>query len=468
MKTTKYELAQFQFYSSEVITEHLSKMAQKGWQLDKITQFGWKYKKMQPQDLKYSVTYFQEASEFDPSPTQGQEVFFEYCKEAGWDFVTQWAQMQIFSSSMENPTPIETDEREKLTAIHRSMKKTSFPSNFMMIGISILQLYMVISRLIDSPVDFYSNWLSLFNTVAWVLLLICFILPPLNYYIWYKGSKKSVELGGSCLEMRRLGEGVSKFVTALALISLLLVYIGSSLSNQNYFIFFLTSLPVLVTCFTAIWLKNKMKEKGVSKALNFALTLTACIVLSFASMGLMTLMIFKGVSTGGFHRPPSSTHTITYPDGSRQEVDIYTDDIPLKIEDMQEVDYENYSYKSEEQSSNLVSKTTVTQRPLPFDDPSLPSLEYKIIDVKLSALFDSCLKECLKSDKWEKKMPEFDRRAYRKMQNASYLSDEAYQRYRGDDPLAEYVICFGNRIVCIHFEEIPSEAQLTIASQKLR
>ena len=129
MKTIKRRFEQFLFYDYTGIEAHLEKMAMKGWQIHKITPFYWEYYRIEPQMLTFTVTYFSDASEFNPYPTENQQTFHEYCKAAGWQLVAEHAQMQIFCSEQANPTPIETEESVKLKAIHRAMKKNFMPSN---------------------------------------------------------------------------------------------------------------------------------------------------------------------------------------------------------------------------------------------------------------------------------------------------------------------------------------------------
>ena len=101
MMRKKRRLEQFIFYDYNGIADHLEKMAAKGWRLSKISGNVWTYEAIEPTEsteLKYTVTYFSEASEFNPYPTENQQVFLDYCEEAGWKLAAEWAQMQILYS----------------------------------------------------------------------------------------------------------------------------------------------------------------------------------------------------------------------------------------------------------------------------------------------------------------------------------------------------------------------------------
>ena len=91
----KYRLENFVFYDYAGIQEHLQRMASRGWMLESITPFFWRYRRSTPQKVSFAVTYFPEASDFDPGPTENQQLFLDLCAQEGWRLAAQWAQMQI-------------------------------------------------------------------------------------------------------------------------------------------------------------------------------------------------------------------------------------------------------------------------------------------------------------------------------------------------------------------------------------
>ena len=69
---------------SEAIIAYLEKMARRGWLLEKIHPC-LTFRRIEPENLTYDVTYFSDASVFDPAPTEGQETYIDYCRAAGWE-----------------------------------------------------------------------------------------------------------------------------------------------------------------------------------------------------------------------------------------------------------------------------------------------------------------------------------------------------------------------------------------------
>lgn len=64
MRNTKREwLPLYSFYDRPGVARHLEEMASKGWMLESLGTYGWRYRRMEPKQLKFSVTYFPTASQ---------------------------------------------------------------------------------------------------------------------------------------------------------------------------------------------------------------------------------------------------------------------------------------------------------------------------------------------------------------------------------------------------------------------
>ena len=64
MKDTKRRIEAFSFFDHTGIARHLTKMAGRGWLLEKISNFGWTYHRIAPKKLTFSVCYYPKASDF--------------------------------------------------------------------------------------------------------------------------------------------------------------------------------------------------------------------------------------------------------------------------------------------------------------------------------------------------------------------------------------------------------------------
>ena len=123
MSNVKRCFANFSPFDQSTIETKLEEMAARGWMIQKLGNLFWTYERIEPQKLHFAVTYFPDASEFDPKPSEGQLTREEFCAQDGWQLAVRWGAMQIFYTSQENPVPIDTDVVTQVETICRTMKK---------------------------------------------------------------------------------------------------------------------------------------------------------------------------------------------------------------------------------------------------------------------------------------------------------------------------------------------------------
>mgnify|MGYP004516078325 CR=1 FL=1 len=90
MKNVKKRFKWFAFYDKTAIEEKMEAMAAKGWLLEQPANHRWRYHRIEPKKLHFSVTYFPDASAFDPGPTEGQCRMEEFCAKDGWVPAARW------------------------------------------------------------------------------------------------------------------------------------------------------------------------------------------------------------------------------------------------------------------------------------------------------------------------------------------------------------------------------------------
>lgn len=458
MKTIKRRIEQFSFYDYTGIERHLERMAQKGWRLSKITRFYWEYRAAEPRKLAYTVTYFSEASEFNPYPTENQQIFYEYCAEAGWELAAEWAQMQIFCSEQDGPSPIETDESVKLRVIHGAMKKNFLPSHALLLPLFLVQAVFQLHSIMKDPAYQLSNGISLFTAVASGVAILYSLISLIGYATWYRKAKKSIGMG----EVRVESGGSYKKISYFLL--LLLVLAGILLVSQHLSLMLLGGVNIAAIVALVLAVKHTLKRVGAAKRVNQTVTILSCAVLSLVLTGAMAWGVIRGVKAGWLGREPDEVHTVTRSNGSTWTWDIYRDPLPLRIEDLQAVDGDHYSYEWTQSESPLVKQYTAWQRSWPGRQ-DLPQLRYEIVETKLPVLFDLCLSDYL--DRYGRYMREEERWEFWETDDATWQADAVYQLYRQDDAMSEYILCWGDRIVYIEFEEMPTAGQIAVAAEKL-
>jgi len=122
MADTKRRFEYFAFYDVQGMAEHFEKMAAKGWMIDSVAGVFHRYRKIQPRKMKFAVVYMNKLSDF-ARPSDRHREFYAACASAGWQPVIKQDSMQIFTSTAEDPAPIETDPVVQVENIHISVGK---------------------------------------------------------------------------------------------------------------------------------------------------------------------------------------------------------------------------------------------------------------------------------------------------------------------------------------------------------
>ena len=110
MRTTKSVIPTYEFHDRSGIQKYLEEQGRKGWMLESLGKYIWKFRREEPKNRHFAVVYFPDADQFDPAPGEEEEIFQEFCAHGGWKLAASNAQIQIFWSERENPTPIEEIE----------------------------------------------------------------------------------------------------------------------------------------------------------------------------------------------------------------------------------------------------------------------------------------------------------------------------------------------------------------------
>lgn len=190
MKDRKRQLENLAFYDKAAIEDRAARMTEKGWLVERPGPYFWKYRRIEPKRLAVNVVYFPKASEFDPSPTEGQIQLEELCKRDGWILAARWGQMQIFYNEQEDPVPIETDPVIQVETVRAAMKKGMLPGQLLLAGLSVMQLMMLGWQLWESPVRFLSRPATAYMIPVWFLVLCAVLCELWGFLAWTRRRRK--------------------------------------------------------------------------------------------------------------------------------------------------------------------------------------------------------------------------------------------------------------------------------------
>ncbi len=461
MLKTKRRMEFFAFYDDQGIARHLERMAQKGWMIERINNYFWTYRRIEPQRLRFAVTYFPEASDFNPGPTENQQTFQEYCESAGWRFAVQWCQMQIFYSENSDAVPLETEEPIRLQNIHRCMRKNFLPGN---IVILILMGILLGLQLLSIPRDLLSLLAENTRLITITLLLLAILSEAgmlLGYYFWRSRSLRSVANGGSCVRGGRFQHwlGGPVWLLVLLMLALYLCSVGA------YW-------PVILICaamlsgITAITLAARaiMRKKGFAKESNIAATAVLILFLSIGFGGLQVLLAGWISDNYLFQKQPAYIYT-TQNGSSSWDWNVYDDPIPLKVQDLRATDYPHYSYEMTERSSPFVSVLEARQTGFP-DGLENERLLYTVVRLKQEVWFWPVLDSMLRAE--ERFRYDGEQDTFLLVEAPQWGAEEVYQRHIDGQPQPEYYICYApDSILQLDLSWEPTTEEIAVIREKL-
>ena len=462
MKDRKRVLSKYSFYDRTHIQQYLEDMASKGWMLEKITSFYWQFKAIEPQTLHFSINYFPPASEFDAEPSEQLLTIRDYCAHAGWEFVTASAQMQIYCNAQENPTPIETDALVEVETIHKAMKKNFLPSQIVLLILGILQMILHVNMFRINPIGYFTNASNFVATFCWLVVIAMCSLEVFGYLRWYKKARHAAEVDGAFIETPSHRHIILSMLGAVMMVFLL--WILTLQSRDMYFVVgVLTAGFVFIFWFTGVvmkWMKRKKVSAKVSRIATVAISFTC---------GFLLLV---GAIFGMIH----AINSDWFADDARQDTyeyqghtfNVYHDELPLYIEDLMETDYTQYSTYWEGHETFLLGEYEAFQRPR-MDALNEPSLRYDVYYIKWGALYDLCLNELIHQydDRYEDDVPMEWRDNFRAVDAKAWNANIVYQKYTGDTPNEQYILCYDDIIVYLTPGFELTDAQKLIVSEKL-
>ena len=433
------------------VAQRLEKMARKGWQLENAGNPFWTYRKAEPANLHYAMTYFPTASVFDSGPTGDQMTYADYCAAAGWEMVSNYGPLQIFVNDRPDPVPIETDEGEKLTAIHGAMKK------MLLLPYGALAAVWLVNLLMRLNLRSYYSMLSTLSSTQQLLLLLAIALLVLvaagmigDYLVWYLRSRRAVERGGACLSShtrpRLIFQG-----TILAIVMAALLGPWGYASAEQWLPFVLIVLGVVFLLLGGCYgLLHLLKSMDGSRRFNRGAYIVGTIVLSFFCMAVVVggIMLMPEAET------PASAEV--YTDANGHTWDIYHDSIPLTLEDLgyTVTEADHCSYQRGEQASPLMRWVQYSQY-VYGKDSALPELTYDTADIPWAWLRELC---------WGRLARYFD---FAETDPGPWGADRAIMD-EGATGYRRYLFLYGERIVFLFLEEAPTAEQMAVIAEALR
>ena len=455
----KRQMIWYQLDDTEAIARHLEKMAAKGWLLEEVDNWWYTYRRAEPVQVKYTATFFPDASIYDSRPTEGQETYIDYCRAAGWELAAVYGPIQYFRSTRPGPVPIETDEAVKLAAVRRTMRKTFVFSYALLLLVALISLPLLLRQFRWNPLDFLSSYAFLTQGLLMTVLALFSAGFLLDYFIWVLRSKRSVARGGSCCKPHtRFRFWFNMAMLALCAAAVLGYFLNLAGLRAALVIYLVIYGGVMLL---GRWVLRRLKRSGASRGeargLFILFVIVAGLVVGFATPSLFSRLANAGIIYKD--REPAEIYAYVSSNGSFHVTqNVYHDELPVTLEDLgYAVTEDDYcSYKAEISRSPLAVHSEYTQEAMNFDS-KLPRLYYQTYDSSWSWMLEKCWEELTRAE-------EDDPWPMQELTPAPWGAEEAYQR----GGLTSYYLLYPGRIVTFSLGNDASPQQLEAIVQALQ
>ena len=430
MKDVKYKLIDTLLYDYALIEEKLTKLSAEGWHLEKIGTLAWKFRLGEPKQLRYAVTYAPSASAFNSRPTEAEEDLSDLCAQAGWIRVANMAQLHVYRNDDPGAVPLETDERERLKTIRRSMKKQFFPSEILLIAIFLMQFFMHFYTMTRSPSRTLSSPMMVSTLVICLFVAVIHVVMALNGLVWLRRARQSVDNGESIPVnrfYRRFRWVIWVFLIGYLLCLLWMVGLG-------FFSWVLiTSAAVLFVTAGGIALCKKL---NAPKWVNMVVPAGLCVVVIAVLIPILIFSLDAGILD---EKPPQ------------------TENLPLTLSQLTgETDTDRLTID--------VSSSPLLSHGRYYDFGAANEIQYTIVDVKCPLFYDMILNE-QEQDFVRSRFYLGDADLTNELQEilgTSYLR----RTYGLENDLL--LLCWDDRIVYLYADWILTEEQLAVLADILK
>jgi len=460
MRETKRKFLFLQIYDHTGIKKRLEEMAEEGWKLEKIGEMGaYKFRRMTPKQLRYSVVYFPEASEFDPEPGVRQREFIELCEQSGWEYIDSTAQMLVFCTECVNPIPIETDAQMQVETVHKAMKKSFLPGQFVLLGLAILQLLMFGYRIATETVNVLLQNALLVSLICYLLIFVLCAHHITEYYLW---RRKATATAADDIFVETKGHNWLEKIVLIVVAAVFVFWLSSMLGDAHSLYIVGYSFAVMGIYIAVIFAaKALMKKLKASRETNRIVTFGSVVV----GTVLVIIVLGHGVMNTNIGEndvdiPDNVVGTYEHKGSTRY---VYDDPIPLTLEMLGiDDDYDDRSRVHDTLSSAMMTVYN-GQEIAPWGTEGLPELDYTLTIPKFGFLMELCVEDVLDDRRIRNLYGDS-----REIDSSAWQAERVYEYILDGQCSGRYTVIWHDRILEISLPELPTDAQIAVIVDCLR
>lgn len=456
MSRTKRVFVPLSPYEQQAMEALLEKQASQGWLLTRLGSWFWTFTETEARSLRFSVTYFSNATEYDSLPTEGQQDKEDLCAQSGWHLAARRHDMQVFYTADADVLPLETDPVVRVEQLHKTMVRLTIRPRLFTMALCLVWILKYWLDFRHDSIRFLSSGFEVISLPVWFLLLVACVVEPVAGLAWYPRARRAAEEQGVFLPPH-IPTRVSLFLAALAVLLLCLAAFGSALPPQWF-------LAWLLVCLVAILggtlLRKHLRGKEYSAGLNKAAT--SFLVLAVYVVGVVILL---AVSIGSHLGEADHAVAGSY-EANGRTYEIYNDPLPLTVEELTQTDAV-YSREATAYASPLLRQSLYEQSPVVPQYAGAPTVWYTVYDTDFAFVQDMVVHQLLsehQDEVYEDGTVLQD--SYFVIDPAPYGVQSAYQlQWSTSGPIPQYLLCWPGRVVELRFAYLaPTEEQLAKAA----
>jgi hypothetical protein len=281
----------------KTLETRFSKMAAKGWLIDKVTLFSYGYKKAEPQELQFIVDILPQITAFDYPENEDAQEYRRMCEVSGWKFAAASKQMQVFYAEKKSamPIPIHTDQKIEARNLLRACGKHELP----FVLLELVLLWFAWGRIFANGYDLFLSNISITQAMAVVVLTPAFLWYIGFLLIWYCRTAWRME---KALPIPKVGYWAAKirvvYLMFAAVFTIVIMLAGIAMDvfeGAPAVVLVLAALPFL--CFgVGLSIRKRIDTQKQSRKANiamFAVNLIAVALVCAAITALVTGHLFK-------------------------------------------------------------------------------------------------------------------------------------------------------------------------------
>lgn len=427
MKNVIFRLESLSPFDLRGTAEHLSAMAEKGWRLECVGKCFWRYRRADPARVHYAVTCPPAAGE---DGDLGDRLFFqELCAAAGWEAVTDWAELQIYASEQERPTPLETDGPLLLERVHQSMRSTYLRDRRNQLLCYAFLLVLMLFQIFRYPSSYLLNAFSLSLPAVCLLCLLGEAYAIAGYFLWLRRSRRLVEEGEAPSPVPRQYRFLSRLSAILAAaLSLAFLCTLPPVSRQSGRTAAAALLRTLTVLGLGLGLNRYLKGRTMSR--------NAQAVLALVCVFVLALPFIEWDSYSGPSPEPPEPKADEYL-WQGQLWDREPREIPLTAEDLTGRTWPHVRREAVLRERSFFGSRTVYTETARQENGELSSLRYELYDIPSAWVYGLLRDDLLDLEGWFPHKPE---------DPAPWGADAAYQRYDNGRPTGIWLICWPGRL----------------------